>query len=270
MVCLSQSRLCSVREIFPVERFWNSAFGLAHTMLGYQSAKMEAVDPERLSQVSRDFHRGMAKTLEGYFKVNAALSIPFTKLAGERLVSMLQDEECKLTMRETVAALDEIFVRLWDELERGGHFFYIPIKRAESFDAKEPFGRIVSAKFPKLTEDIEEAHKCYACGRYTACVFHLMRIMEAAVQRFGKKLGVANVQNLVWQNILDRVNAAIKALPPKSSRTKKFAAVASHLYNVKLAWRNEVMHPKATYTEAEAENLLAQVKVFMNELAQSV
>jgi HEPN domain-containing protein len=175
-----------------------------------------------------------------------------------------------MTVKQTLDAADEVFARLWDELEEGGHFFYIPIKRAKAFEVKEPFGPRVSAKFPKLGEDIEDAHKCYACGRYTACVFHLMRVVEVAVQRLGKKLGVKNAKNLVWQVILDQVNLAIKSLPAKSPKTKKFAAVTGHLYNVKVAWRNEVMHPKETYTEEEAETLLSLVKVFMVEVASVI
>ena len=42
------------------------------------------------------------------------------------------------------------------------------------------------------------------------------------------------------------------------------------LYAVKVAWRNEVMHPKETYTLEEAENLIRLVKGFMQQLAEIV
>ena len=246
-----------------MERFWNSAFAIVHTLLGEHQARMEMIDPECLSEILRDHHLGTASILEGYFKLNGALSLPYTKLAADRVIATLRDENCNFTLKQTLDSFDRVFERLWDELESGGHFFYVPIKRAAWFDVKEPFGPTVSKKFPKLSEDIEaSSDKCYACGRYTACVFHLMRVMEVAVQRFGKKLKVAQTQSLAWQNILDQINAAIKSLPQKSARTKKFASIAGHLYNVKLAWRNEVMHPKATYTKEEAEALLTQVRSF--------
>jgi hypothetical protein len=44
----------------------------------------------------------------------------------------------------------------------------------------------------------------------------------------------------------------------KQLSTKAYAEAASHLYNVKVAWRNEVMHPKQTYTFEEAEDDLRQ------------
>jgi hypothetical protein len=97
-----------------------------------------------------------------------------------------------------------------------------------------------------------------------------MRVMEHGVQRLGGKLGIAGVEKLVWQVILDQVNKAISQLPQKESKTQHLAEIASHLYNEKIAWRNEVMHPKSTYTEEEAEILLAQVATFMQTLAKVV
>jgi hypothetical protein len=42
------------------------------------------------------------------------------------------------------------------------------------------------------------------------------------------------------------------------------------LYAVKLAWRNEVMHPKVTYTSEEARRVLDAVKAFIEDLAAIV
>ena len=95
--------------------------------------------------------------------------------------------------------------------------------------------------------------------------------MEHAVQRLGTKLHVTiDVEKETWQTILNHVNGAIKPMDHKKEKTKKLAEIASHLYNVKIAWRNEVMHPKETYTEEEAEILMAQVSVFIQGLARVV
>jgi hypothetical protein len=128
----------------------------------------------------------------------------------------------------------------------------------------------VNKKFPAIQYDIVEAGNCYASGRSTAVVFQLMRIMEVGVQEFGKKLGVALATEKNWQNILDEINKAIKALYPKDLVTKEFAALSANPYSVKLAWRNEVMHPKDTYTLEEADNLIRQVKIFMEQLAKVI
>jgi len=56
-------------------------------------------------------------------------------------------------------------------------------------------------------------------------------------------------------------------LPTKDPTTVELAQASANLYSVKLAWRNEVMHPKETYTLEEADNLIRQVKIFMHHLA---
>ena len=147
-------------------------------------------------------------------------------------------------------------------------FFHVPSSQAEFYHKPDLFGRVFSERFPNLQSDMEEAGNCLALGQGTACVFHLMRIMEAAVQEFGRALGIGSVETTNWQIILDQINKAIKALPSKGQITAALSEAATNLYSVKLAWRNEVMHPKATYTEKEAEDVLRQVRLFMQTLAE--
>jgi hypothetical protein len=146
-------------------------------------------------------------------------------------------------------------------------FMFIPSDRAAYHDQKELLGRDVNAKFPSIQFDATEAGNCYACGRSTAVVFHLMRIMEIGVQAFGTKFGVPLASEKNWQNILDEINKKIKTLQPKTPAIVEMSNAAANLYAVKLAWRNEVMHPNDTYTLEEAENLIRHVKMFMKQLA---
>lgn len=146
-------------------------------------------------------------------------------------------------------------------------FFHVTPEEAVYHDQKELFGMAVNAKFPTIQYDMVEAGNCYSVGRSTACVFHLMRIMEVGVQGFGTKLGVALADEKNWQNILDETNKALKALPAKGPATIEMSQASANLYAVKLAWRNEVMHPNDTYTLEEARNLIQQVKLFMEKLA---
>ncbi len=70
----------------------------------------------------------------------------------------------------------------------------------------------------------------------------------------------------VWQVILDQINKEIRSMNAKDQLVKQYSPIAAHLYNVKLAWQNEVMHPKATYTTDEAENVIQAVRGFMSDL----
>jgi hypothetical protein len=134
------------------------------------------------------------------------------------------------------------------------------------------FDSFVTDIYAGLSYDVVEAGNCLALSRPTASVFHLMRVMEFGVQRFGQKLGVPLVNEIVWQVILDQVSSKIRTMPEKPAARKRikesYADLAAHLYNVKVAWRNTVMHPKRTYTVEEAERLFDTVKTFMGVLVK--
>jgi hypothetical protein len=147
-------------------------------------------------------------------------------------------------------------------------FMTISRERAAFYARPQLFDEAVNKRFSGCQYDVEESGNCYAAGRGTACAFHLMRVMESALQEFGTALGIALTNEKNWQNILDEINKAIKALPGKGGRTIALSQAAGHLYNVKVAWRNPTMHPKITYTLEEAADLISTVKAFMNELVQ--
>ena len=52
------------------------------------------------------------------------------------------------------------------------------------------FGEAVAQVFPECSEDITEAHECFGFGRYTACAFHIGRVMELAVARLARRMSV--------------------------------------------------------------------------------
>lgn len=141
--------------------------------------------------------------------------------------------------------------------------------------AESPFGEAVIGKFQKQAVDLQEASRCLALGRYTASVFHLMRVMEAAVQRLGKKLKVkADIHKATWYVINQDITNAVSAMPGKTARDtikkQKYANAAANLNSVRMAWRNEVMHPKAQYTRDEAHSIYNHVKEFLIVLAPLV
>jgi hypothetical protein len=187
--------------------------------------------------------------------------------AVERLLTRLENTDDAILIRGEV---DDIRRRIIDQVE--SVFCLSLIKREqELFEPQHPlFGEEVEAKFSSMSEDISEAGKCLALGRPTACVFHLMRVMEIGVRRFGEVLNVTLADDKNWQNILDEINKAIKALDQKAALTKKYAGAAAHLYNVKLASRNEVMHPKQTYTSDEAWKVFSATDAFIRDLANLI
>jgi hypothetical protein len=139
----------------------------------------------------------------------------------------------------------------------------------------KPFGERVAKRFQLANEDISEAGKCLALQRPTACVFHLMRVMERGVQAFGKKMKInINPATETWYQIMEHVGKGIKTVevdtPRHKAKKAKYAIVAAHLDHVRIAWRNDVMHPKQTYTRQEAFDLFNAVRAFMGDLAETI
>lgn len=132
-------------------------------------------------------------------------------------------------------------------------------------------GSEIIGRFADLTEDSAEAGNCFALGRYTACVFHLMRIMETVVQQFATQLGATHkdetpldVKNEDWYQIEQAIERKIKEMPRGDHKTRCSSVLAS-LSAVKTGWRNPTMHPKATYTDEEALALINAVKLFVKD-----
>ena len=163
---------------------------------------------------------------------------------------------------------------LFDVLDQE-FFFHVDQPDVPLYLEAKPFGERVGRKFPKAAEDIAEASKTLALQRSTACVFHLMRVMEIGIQALGKKLKVAiNPETETWYQIGEHVDKAIRALPAQTDREKKrkarLAAASANLNAVRIAWRNEVMHPKQTYTREEAHEVYRATRAFMDHLASLV
>jgi hypothetical protein len=167
----------------------------------------------------------------------------------------------------------DLVTRFKDELS-AKLVFTIPYGNASYYQSQKPlFGDEVDSKFAQTSEDVAEAGKCIALGRYTASVFHLMRAMEAAVKVLGVRLNVTVVDrnnvDLEWGKILSNLSAPIEAMP-KGSVKENWSAALMLLVHVKQAWRNPTMHPKQTYTEEQAKEIFAATRSFKISLTALV
>jgi hypothetical protein len=155
--------------------------------------------------------------------------------------------------------------RIHDEL-LSVQLYCVDSKNGNLMEASEAlFGEGVASRFPELSFDIEESGKCLALRRATASVFHLMRVMERAVQLISTSLNIKNPER-EWGKLLSDIHAAIETME-KGARRDEWSAAHANLYHVKQAWRNTTMHPRKTYTEEQAEEIFRAVKAFMAQMS---
>jgi len=151
-------------------------------------------------------------------------------------------------------------------------FVFIPRDNAFWYNKKDGFGSEVSNAFASAREDIIEAGNCYATDHYTACVFHLMRVLEHGLRAFAKDVGLPfDVQQ--WYDIINQIEKEIKKaqnLPKsieKSERLQFLSEAAKEFSYFKDGWRNYVSHGRSKYDGPQALSTLNHVKAFMIHLS---
>jgi hypothetical protein len=160
--------------------------------------------------------------------------------------------------------------RLLDELENE-HYFQVDRQDVRHYGQKAPFGEPVAKKFKSALPDIESAGNCLALQEPTACVFHLMRAMEVAVRQLGRRLKVTITPQTTWRQMTGSMDPKIKAMPEATERQKakknEWESARANLHHVGSVWRNNTMHPAASYTRSQALDIINAVRVFMSGLA---
>jgi hypothetical protein len=167
---------------------------------------------------------------------------------------------------------------LADKEIRGKVFLYVPAERARFFPkVTDPhlFGNVVATAFPSAFYDIAESGLCLSLDRGTACVFHLMRVLEIGLTALGAKFGVS-LEHTNWNPAIEQIESKIRnmrkdpvwgSLPDCKEQQEFYAQAASHFGILKDAWRNYTMHTRGVYTEEQAERIFDNVESFMQQLA---
>ena len=142
----------------------------------------------------------------------------------------------------------------------------------------------VSERFPSADFDIVEAGKCLAFSRGTACVYHLMRVLERGLYTLADYLEIEDIQEN-WQNAIEQIEKTIKELDNARPSRRADASVrteweskrrfcsdaATHFAYVKDAWRNSTVHVSLSrariYPVEDAQRVYENVKGFMGILA---
>ncbi len=171
--------------------------------------------------------------------------------------------------------LIEINSRMADELA-AKLFLVMDSASVAYYSEADLFGSEVGVKFSDAAFDIAESGKCLALARFTAAVFHLMRVVELGLHSLSSELSV-NYDRANWGVILRHIEAAIGGMekdaawtirPDWRERREAYAQAAGQFSVFRDAWRNHVTHQRGKYTEEEARDVFGAVQAFMRTLAK--
>ncbi len=183
----------------------------------------------------------------------------------------------ELTPQAFVNEITILKKRIDDEL-KNVEFFSLEPGRSSFVSDPYLFGVKVFNRFPSAVLDVEEAGKCFAFSRFTACVFHLMRVVETGLRELGRSLNDPSLDpktNPNWERILKRCDDELKK--PHADRTPEwrnapqfFAEATANLRAVKDAWRNPSLHVEISYDEDKCSELWNAVRAFMRHLGEGL
>lgn len=186
-------------------------------------------------------------------------------------------QESQVTIGELRHVYGEFEGRFADEMEGTVTLFVEPADVGYYTDPTGAFQKdaAVTERFPSIRYDVEEAGKCLALSRSTACVFHLMRVMEAALRVLARTLNDPRLNpdvNRSWDAILKKCREELdKPLAQRSPEWREdekfYSGAAARLTAVKDAWRNPTMHVGTKYTPEETQDIWNHVGAFMRHLA---
>jgi HEPN domain-containing protein len=145
----------------------------------------------------------------------------------------------------------------------------IPGYRSSYCNQDKLFGEQVFDAFPSVRFDIKDAGDCYAVGMNTACVFHLMRALEAGLQALATELGVIWAPD-PWGENLKHIKAAVQALSAKHPRKSFYSECCIEFDYIKDAWRNVIMHSSHTYDERDAKTILEHTHNLLRTIAEKL
>ena len=209
----------------------------------------------------------------------------------DRLSEALAHLPCELTKRAIDRANDklklgtnqddlksrigEVHNLLREELRRLSIYAVTPDMQPYAELKGPPFGSETDRAFPSAAYDIEEASKCLAFGRSTACVTHLMRALECALIAMAKTFQVPHEREQ-WNTMIEGIDSKVKSIsnqthgPNWRAERDFYSEAAGHFRFLKDGWRNHAMHGRARYTADQAEVIFKTTKAFMGHLSHRV
>lgn len=186
-------------------------------------------------------------------------------------------QDQRSVMCERKFQVDHLFFTIQSELGNRKAMM-VPADRAPFYKIEDTIlGRDIISKFTELGKDATEAGNCFALGRYSAAVFHLMRVMERLVQRFGNKpaIKVRDLHRKSWGQILNEISPKINRMEEstagkkakKSSYHRCWASLDGICRGIRNPLTHQITHISGDYDAEEAKKIIELVKGFANDFA---
>ena len=196
------------------------------------------------------------------------LNLPLSQNQIETVVDAVHGNDVEAVRRSFL----ELQKRVYQEL-KAKVVFCLPGEKVRYWS---PFWLVdtkIYDHFPSAWHEFHRAGHCYAFGENTACVFHLMRIVDFGLRQVAKSLGIEyDARN--WSGIGKKIQQKMEQkYDTKTDDWKKselmYAEILTDIQAISRGHRNPVLHElEKKYEERDALHMLNVVEGFMLHLAK--
>jgi hypothetical protein len=163
-------------------------------------------------------------------------------------------------------AIRELHLRIQDELSQNT-FYWVP-KERETFLHQVIDFQYLEKLVPSIIDEFFAASRSYIYGENTACIFHLMRVVDFGLHKVAKSLGIGySAHN--WKMIGDDIRKKMEQkYQDKTEEWRKsepfYAGVLTDIGAIARGHRNPTLHElERTYDDREARYMITVVSGFM-------
>lgn len=220
----------------------------------------------------------LPKLLSDGYVMAGEMGMPVTENQSRRLWKYVQGD---MHPEKLEGMIDDVLSAIADEL-RGKKFLYIEseVSRYYTESAPDLFGEDTCERFPSITDELEEAAKCYSLDRPTACVFHLMRSLEVAARALFVSLKIKPQKPFSemfgWGDYMselrDYLARSRKGMSQVRLRRLAFYEEAHNdLRAIYKATRCTTLHDlKKIYSTASAKLAMENVKALLSDISRHI
>ena len=242
----------------------------ASTVLAQAKNPLSPADPKNLKSLS--------KVLFGLHVMGKDIGLDSSLLEQiATLNKLISRENCKTPTIRIELRLDIIVQGILGNLD-SKKFMFVPTDQAFYWENPTIFGDDFVTEFPEAARvEAVEAGNCFAAGRWTACVFHCVRVAEYGLRKLAKRLRVTlsdkgkrcPLEYGDWTKVIGAIRKKIDDTrklplgPKKADSLRRYSDLADRCEYMKDIWRNELSHTRRTYDRNESLGIINRVHGFI-------
>jgi hypothetical protein len=245
----------------------------ASTVLAYAKNPLSPADPRNLKSLS--------KVLFGLHSMGKDIGLDSSLLEQiATLNKLVSRENCKTPTNIIAMRVDLIVQGILGNLD-SKKFLFVPTDQASYWENRANFGDDSLAELGEAAGfEAIEAGNCYAAARWTACVFHSMRVAEYGLRKIAQRSKVTlsddgkryPLEYGDWNKVIGAIRKKIEERrrlpigPKKAEALRRYSDLADHCEYMKDIWRNEVSHARRRYNKTESLAVMNRVREFVQSI----